>query len=150
MKWATNETLGNQGPPAAWLIRRFIDADAEILLLPKATALAEAARVGARTFYVKGGDFYKDARRTTFDALMEEYGLVGKDPALDRMAEIFGDISFRVKQGLELRHAQAPGVRAIMVGVAAAVADPEARLALLCGVFDGLYAWCAAGGSEEG
>lgn len=145
MRWMTNDTLGNQGPPAAWLIARHLDPEAEIILRPAATILRDAAEAGARTFYVKGGDFHKSAEQTTFEALLRHFDRVGHDPALDRMGEIFNDISLRVKHDLPARHPEAAGVRAIMSGMARAVPEPNARLAHLFAVFDALYAACGGG-----
>lgn len=142
MRWMTNDTLGNQGPPAAWLIVRHLDPDAEIILRPAETILRDAAEAGARTFYVKGGDFHKTAERTTFEALLHHFDHVGRDPALDRMAEIFNDVSLRVKHGHPARHPEAAGVRAIMSGMARVVPEPRARLTHLYAVFDALYHAC--------
>lgn len=143
MKWATKRGLGTQQPSAAWLILRFIDREAEFLFLAKESVQAEAAKVGAKTFYAPGADFNKDGvSRTTFDSLMEHYGLVGKDAALDLMAAILNDVSYRVKQGEAPNHLEAVGVRALIGGFKASIPDETVRLARMLDVYDALYAYC--------
>jgi hypothetical protein len=138
VKWATGENLGTVRPACVWLIRRFIDPDAEFLFFPKERVLAEAAAVGAKTFHLKGaGDYPTSDARTTFCVLMDRHELWGRDPALDFMARLLekgpaaGDTSSVIV-----------GVRALVHGFQDSIPDDRAKLVHLVPMYEALYRWC--------
>ena len=70
-----------------WLIRRFIDADAEIVYVPADQVLVVAEREGGCSFDAPGATYTHHGNACSFETLIDEYQL-GTDPALGRLARI--------------------------------------------------------------
>ena len=121
-----------------WLIRRFIDPDAEILYVPPEQVLDVAAREGARSFDAPGAEFTHRDGLCTFEVLMEEFDL-GADPALVRLAAIVHAAD--VEADLD-SDPLGPGLLAIGVGGLDVEPDDGRLLERGSFVYDALYAWC--------
>jgi hypothetical protein len=123
-----------------WLIRRFIDPEAEIVYVPADQVLEAARDEDARSFDAKGADYTHRDGKCTFEVLIDEFAL-GGDPALVRLARIVhaADVS-------EDRTSDAlgPGLEAIGAGGILAESDDLTLLAKGSFVYDALYAWCGA------
>lgn len=139
MKWITRERPKTDRIACPWLIRRFIDPEAEFLFAPKNELLAVAAREQARSFDAPGAEFTHRDGKCTFEVLIEEFGLAKDDPALALLAEIVhaADIEEDVDG-----HPFGPGLNAIGVGGLDAEADDHRLLERGAFVYDALYAWC--------
>jgi hypothetical protein len=87
MKWITREKVKVDRVACPWLIRKFIDADAEFLFVPEAKVLEVAQREGAIPFDVKGVEFGHHGKECSFDALVKKHGL-DRDPAIVLLAKI--------------------------------------------------------------
>src|SRR5438067_1952277 len=87
MKWVTRARPKTDRIACPWLIRRFIDPDAEILYVPADQVLDVAARDGARSFDAAGAEFDHRAGKCTFEVLIEDFEL-SEDAALVRLAHI--------------------------------------------------------------
>jgi hypothetical protein len=127
-----------------WLIRRFIDPDAEIVYVPADQVLAVARREGAHSFDAPDAEFTHRGNKCTFEVLIDDYKL-GGDPALARMAKIVhaADIA-----GEEHTDALGPGLLAIGLGSLEVEADDNRLLERGLFVYDALYAWCRKYGSS--
>ena len=88
MKWITREHVKVDRVACPWLIRKYIDPEAEFLFVPAAEVDAVAAREGATPFDTAGARLGHRDGKCSFETIMEEYGLLERDPALTRMAEI--------------------------------------------------------------
>jgi hypothetical protein len=143
MKWATRKNLGLNRPPCIWLIRKFLDTDAEIMFCEPEELLDRAREAGAVSFHAPGADlsFDRENGRTTLDAFLDRYELRGRDPALDMLAEVINDASFRVPNG-EARHPVAFGIRALNQGFRASTPDDQERMQALERLYESLYRWC--------
>jgi hypothetical protein len=143
MKFATRQNLGLNRPPAIWFIRRFVDPQAEILLFPTETALADAAKAGAVAFHIPGAKLHMDKARgtTTLDALIDEYGFRGKDPALDLFSDVIRDASYGIPAGAA-KFPESHGVKAFDKGFRAIAPDDRTRMEKLCVLYEALYQWC--------
>ena len=86
MKWITRERPKIDRIACPWLVRRFIDPQAEFLYVPPDRVLAEAQRTGAIPYDVPGVELTHEGPLCSFDAFLKKYGL--RDPALDQLAEI--------------------------------------------------------------
>src|SRR5215207_6939587 len=92
MKWVTRQRPKVDRIACPWLIRRFIDPDAEIVYVPAEDVLTVAERDGGHSFDAKGAT-YSHRRRPdgtewcTFETLVDAYRLDG-DPALVALAEV--------------------------------------------------------------
>ncbi len=87
MKWVTRARPKTDRIACPWLIRRFIDPDAEIIYVARDQVLAAAARIDGRSFDAPGAEFTHRDGKCTFEVLIGEFEL-GEDPALDRLARI--------------------------------------------------------------
>ena len=87
MKWVTRARPKTDRIACPWLIRRFIDADAEILYVPTDQVLDAAGREDAISFDAPGARYDHRDGKCTFEVLIDDYDL-GGDPALMRLASI--------------------------------------------------------------
>jgi hypothetical protein len=88
MRWITRERAKVDRVACPWLISRFIDPVPEFIYVPAEQVLAEADKRGAIPYDVEGVELGHRGPLCSFDALMDRYGMVGKDAALDRLALI--------------------------------------------------------------
>jgi len=87
MKWITRERprIGRIACP--WLIRRFIEANAELIHAPTGQVLEVARRIGAAPSDSPAAEpFPHDGEPCGFDAFIKRHGLAG--PALGHLAAI--------------------------------------------------------------
>src|SRR5213080_4701398 len=87
MRWVTRERPKTDRIACPWLIRRFIDPDAEILYVRADEVLDVASQEGARSFDAPGAEFTHRDGKCSFEVLIEDFEL-GSDPALVRLAQI--------------------------------------------------------------
>src|SRR6266478_7706703 len=86
MKWVTRKNANVDRIACPWLIRRFIDKDAEFLFVPAEDVSAVADREGAIPYDVKGVELGHVDGRCSFESIIVKYQLM--DPALERLARI--------------------------------------------------------------
>ena len=87
MKWITREHVKVDRVACPWLIRKFVDPQAEFLFVPADQVMAVAKREGATPYDVKGVELGHHGQECSFDAIGKKYGLTG-DPALMLLARI--------------------------------------------------------------
>ena len=143
MKWVTRERPKIDRLACPWLIRRFIDADAEIRYVPAARVLAVAKDEEATPFDVPGVELSHSGPLCSFDAFLKKYHL--QDAALARLAEIVRAADTDTLS----RSVQAPGLLAISLGLGANITDDQELLKAALPVYDALYTWCRSLGSER-
>ena len=86
MKWVTRERPKTDRIACPWLIRKFIDPDAEFLYVPADQVLDAAEREGAHSFDAPGARYTHRDGLCSFEVLVEEYDL--SDPAVHLLARI--------------------------------------------------------------
>jgi hypothetical protein len=148
MKWITREHIKVDRVACPWLIRRFIDPEAEFLFAPEDKVLEIAAREGAVPFDMPRNSDLKFTHRDglcTFEVLIREFAL--SEPGLDRLARIVhaADIP-----GAEQTAPEAPGLKAIAEGFAALDVTDEERLGFGFPIYDALFTWCRRQPAGEG
>lgn len=136
MKWVTREHPKTDRIACPWLIRKFIDPDAEIVYVPSDQVLAYAERERATSFDAPGARYTHRDGMCSFETLIAEYAI--DDAALDLMA--------RVVHGADVAEdadatPQSAGLLAIADGFALLDVDDQRQLALELPVYDALYAW---------
>jgi hypothetical protein len=136
MKWVTRERPKIDRLACPWLIKRFIDADAEIRYVAAAQVLTVAANEGAIAFDVPGVELTHSGPLCSFDAFIGKYAL--KDAALAKLAEI---VRAADTDTLD-QSPQAPGLLAISLGLGANIADDQQLLEAALPIYDALYTWC--------
>jgi hypothetical protein len=139
MKWVTRARPKTDRIACPWLIRRFIDPDAEILYVPAAEVLAVAAAEGANSFDAPGACYDHRDGKCTFEVLIDDYHLSG-DPALARLARIVHAAD--IDADLDTDPAGA-GLLAIGLGGLDVEADDQRLLKRASFVYEALYAWSA-------
>lgn len=135
MKWITRERPKIDRIACPWLIRRFIDKEAEIIYVPFSDVINQASRLNAIPFDIPGVEYTHYEGQCTFDYFLKKHQL--NDPALIRMAAI-------VRGADTDRHDFAPqsaGLEAIFSGLAHNITDDYILLDLGMTIYDGLYIW---------
>ena len=141
-KWVTREHPKIDRIACPWLIRRFIDPNAEFIYVPKDQVIAIAKRIGGTPYDIDGVEFTHEGVRCSFDSILRIYGI--KDPALDHLATI-------VRGADTSRHDLAPqcgGLFAISLGLSANFPDDHEMLKHGMVIYDALYTWCRTLQSE--
>ena len=129
--WVTRKGVLVDRIASAWLIRRFVDPQAQFLFVDP----TEAPPEGALRFDMAGAEFGHEGDRCTFEVMADRFG--AGDPALRRLAEVVHDLD--IKDGKYGRE-EAPGVACVIAGMAAAVPDDAQRIRQGQWLFDCLYA----------
>jgi hypothetical protein len=139
MKWVTRERARVDRIACPWLIRRFIDPQAEFLYVPKERVMEVAKKEEATPFDTPGAELhhYEDGGKeyVSFDAIVRKYKLT--DPALLELAKIV-----RVADGGSGREAEAAGLEAAATGFRILAKDDLENQRLQFPLYDALYAYC--------
>jgi rhodanese-related sulfurtransferase len=142
-RWVTRERPKIDRIACPWLIRRFIDPEAELLYVPAAEVRRVAAQREAVPYDVPDVALSHAGERCSFDAFVEAYRL--QDPALRELATIVrGADTGR----LELAP-QSAGLAAVSLGLSRLFADDHRMLEHGMTLYDALYAWCRDGKDEK-
>ena len=143
MKWVTRSHVHVDRVACPWLIRRFIDSEAEFLFVPKSQVIAVAEKEGAIPFDSPGAELDHDGDLCTFDVMIREYELT--DEPLLRLAKIVNAADTRRLENDPL----AAGFEAIAVGYGLRFPDDLENLRKQFEVYDALYAWCSLEVAKE-
>jgi hypothetical protein len=137
MKWVTRERPKTDRIACPWLIRKFIDPDAEFIYVPADQVLEAAVREGAHSYDAPGARYTHRDGLCSFEVLVEEYEI--NDPAVQLLAKVVhgADVA-------EDRDAtrQSPGLQAVAEGFHYIYDDDHEQLNAELVVYDALYAWC--------
>ncbi len=136
MKWVTRARPKVDRVACPWLIRRFIDPDAEFLYVPPDQVAAVAAREGATPFDVPNVELGHRGAECSFDAIIRKHGLT--DPALGRLARIVRGADTAAKDLTP----ESRGLEAIAEGFRLVYRDDHELLEREMPVYDALYAYC--------
>ena len=86
MKWITRERPKIDRIACPWLIKRFVDKDAEIIYVPFEQVIKKAQELDAVPFDLPGVEYTHYGDQCTFDFIMQKHKL--NDPALNVLAVI--------------------------------------------------------------
>lgn len=137
MKWITRRNVKVDRVACPWLIRRFVDPEAEFLFVEERELMAEAKRQAATPFDAPRLPEVKlnhRGERCTFEAIIQDFQL--SDPALQRLGLIVRAADVR---GQEHAAPEGMGLLAIAEGFRAMGLSDEQRLAQQFPVYDALY-----------
>jgi hypothetical protein len=139
MKWITREHVKVDRVACPWLIRKFVDKDAEFHFVPADKVQTEAKRLAAIPYDVPNVELGHHDKECSFDAIVKKYGLE-KDPALVLLARIVNGAD----TNNSLHHQpEGPGLNAIAEGFRhLGFEDDHAINAAEWIVYDALYAYC--------
>ena len=139
MKWITREKVKVDRVACPWLIKKFVDRDAEFLFVAEDKVQTEAARLGAIPYDVANVELGHHGKECSFDAIVKKYGLT-TDPALVLLARIVNGAD----TDNSLHHQpEGPGLNAIAEGFRhLGLKDDHEINAAEWIVYDALYAYC--------
>jgi AraC-like DNA-binding protein len=135
MKWITRERPKIDRIACPWLIKKFVDKDAEFIYVPFNEVTAKAKELNAIPFDVPNVELTHYNEECTFDAIINKYKI--DDAAVNIMAVI-------VRGADTDRHdiaAEAPGLWAISAGLAHNNTNDHELLAKGMMIYDALYSW---------
>lgn len=139
MKWVTRENANVDRIACPWLIKKFVDPEAEFLFVPRDQVMAVADSEGAIPYDVPGVVLGHVEGRCSFESIMLKYELTG-DAGLVELAKIVhaADVAADIDTSPEGR-----GLRAIAQGFAIVHGlDDHRKIELETPIYDALYAWC--------
>ncbi|HZA55599.1 MAG TPA: chromate resistance protein ChrB domain-containing protein [Candidatus Udaeobacter sp.] len=136
MKWVTRARPKVDRVACPWLIKRFVDTEAEFLYVPPEQVMEVAKREGAIPFDVANVELGHHGPECTFDAILKKQNL--NDPALNRLAVIVRGADTDAKDLAPEAH----GLEAIAEGFRLAYKDDHELLEHELPVYDALYAYC--------
>jgi hypothetical protein len=136
MQWVTREHPKTDRIACPWLIRKFIDPEAEIVYVPRDQVLVYAKGEGATSFDAPGARYTHRDGKCSFEVLIEEYEI--NDPAIALLAKVVHGADVAEDPDAT---PQSPGLLAIADGFALLDLDDQRQLELEMPVYDALYAW---------
>ncbi|MEP7027766.1 MAG: chromate resistance protein ChrB domain-containing protein [Candidatus Eisenbacteria bacterium] len=141
MKWITRERVKVDRVACPWLLRKFVDPEAEFLFVPADQVAAVAAHEGATPFDVEGAEIGHHGKECSFDAIIHKYAL-GGDPALVLLARIVNGAD---TDNSLWHQPESAGLSAIAEGfLHLGLPNDHAINAAEWIVYDALYAYCQA------
>jgi hypothetical protein len=138
MKWITRERVKVDRVACPWLIKKFVDANAEFLFVAADKVMETAAHQGAIPFDVPAVELGHHEGKSSFEAILAKYQI--NDPAISLLAEIV--------HGADVQHdlygrAEAPSLKAVAEGFGyLGLKDDHEILQKEFVVYDALYAYC--------
>jgi hypothetical protein len=87
MKWITREHVKVDRVACPWLIRRFVDPQAQFIFVPTDKVAEAARRLGATSYDCAGDELGHHGKECSFDAIVCKYKL-DRDPAMALLARI--------------------------------------------------------------
>jgi hypothetical protein len=135
VQWVTREHPKTDRIACPWLIRRFIDPQAEIPYVPADQVLTVAERQGAISFDAPGARYTHRDGLCSFEVLIDDYHI--DDPAVVLLARIVHGADIPADLAIT---PQSAGLQAIADGFAALDLDDQRQLELELPIYDALYA----------
>lgn len=148
MKWATRKNMQVDRAASVWLIKKYIDVDAEFEFINE-EQVSQYTQAGILTFDAKDAKYKhledefggKYGEKCTFQILMTEYLLDNKYPPLDYMAKIIyaADIGHKINS---YTPKEGYGLWAITKGFSIIMPNDWDKIDLMLKLFDALYVYC--------
>lgn len=135
MKWITHERPKIDRITCPWLIKNFIDPEAEFIYVPKDQVFEKAKELDAIPYDLPGTEYSHEADNCTFDFIVRKHGLT--DPALLQLALI---VRAADTDRFDLAP-QAAGLWAISAGLSYNFKNDYEMLAIGMKIYDALYSW---------
>ena len=139
MRWITREKVKGDRVACPWLIKQFVDNNAEFYFVPSDRVLKEAERLGAILFDAPGVELGHHGKECSFEAILKKYNLT-RDPALVLLGRIVNGAD---TDNTLYNQPEGPGLKAIAEGFRhLGYKDDHAINAAEWIVYDALYAYC--------
>jgi hypothetical protein len=138
MRWVTREHAKVDRIACPWLIKNFVDKEAEFLFVPAHKVMDTAKERSAIPFDIPNVDLGHHGEECSFDAIVRKYELEKKEPALLELA--------RIVRGADTPNRsltpQSEGLIAIAAGFSINSKDDYDNMAKQFYVYDALLAYC--------
>lgn len=139
-KWITREKAKVDRIACPWLIKHFVDKDAQFLFVPKDKVQEFASKEGAIPFDSPGSELTHFIENGTeyvsFDAVIRKYNL--RDPALSDLAKIVRGADTRIDDAPP----ESAGLEAAAMGFRAIAKDDHDNMRMQFLLYDALYKYC--------
>jgi AraC-like DNA-binding protein len=135
MKWITRERPKIDRIACPWLIKRFVDKDAEFIYVPFENVLEKAKELKATPFDIPNVEYTHYGDECTFDYIVRRHKITDK---------AVKTLSLIVRGADTDRHdiaSQASGLWAISAGLAYDTKDDQELLTKGMMIYDSLYTW---------
>ena len=136
MKWITREKVKVDRVACPWLIRRFIDPEADFVFVPADQVEVKARELGATPFDIEDCELGHHGEDVSFNSILKKYGLT--DPAL----ALLGEIVRAADSHPANPHPAGEGLRWVAFGFSALGLSDQEILAREFVVYDALHAEC--------
>ena len=139
MRWITREKVKVDRVACPWLIKKFVDKDAEFIFVPADKVMSEAKRLDATPYDVKDVELGHHGKECSFEAIVKKYKLTG-----DKALMLLGRIVNGADTDNTLYHQpEGAGLEAIAEGFRhLGFKDDHEHNAAEWIVYDALYAYC--------
>jgi hypothetical protein len=135
MKWITRERPKIDRIACPWLIKNFVDKDAEFLYVPANEVLTRSKELDAIPYDIPKVEYSHDGEFCTFDTIIKKHQI--NEPALLQLAIIV--------RGADTDHfdiaPQAAGLWAISAGLSYNYTNDHEMLEIGMKLYDALYSW---------
>lgn len=135
MKWITRERPKIDRIACPWLIKNFVDENAEFIYVPKDKVFEKAIEFNAVPYDIPGAEYTHQGKQCTFDYIIRKHHL--KDPALLQIADIVRGAD---TDSFDLAP-QSAGLWAISAGLSYNYHDDREMLTIGMKIYDALYSW---------
>lgn len=135
MKWITREKPKIDRIACPWLIKRFVDKEAEFIYVPKEQVYEKANELNAIPYDIPGAEYSHYGNECTFDFILKKHQL--NEPALHQLARIVRGAdtdSFHLAP-------QSAGLWAISAGLSYNYTNDHEMLETGMKLYDALYSW---------
>ena len=137
MRWVTRRNAHVDRTSCPWLIRKFIDPQAEFVFVE---STADPSKLDGHTFDMRGAEYGHEGEQCTFQVMVDRHAL-SDDAALVEMGRIVRDADVPPSR---TRRQEAGGLDALIRGFQLSVPDDQEKLLLTRPLYDALYAYCQA------
>jgi hypothetical protein len=135
MKWITRERPKIDRIACPWLIKNFVDPDAEFIYVPKDIVFEKAKEFNAIPYDLPGAEYTHEGEFCTFDYIVKKHKII--DTAVQQIAEIVRGAD---TDSFELAP-QSAGLWAISAGLSHNYKDDHEMLSIGMRIYDALYSW---------
>jgi hypothetical protein len=135
MKWITREKPKIDRIACPWLIKNFVDSDAQFIYVPKESVFEKAKELQAIPYDIPGAEYSHYGEQCTFDYIVKKHSIT--DPAVLQISTIVRGAdtdSFNLAP-------QAAGLWAISAGLSYNHKDDQELLSIGMKIYDALYSW---------
>jgi hypothetical protein len=143
MKWITRERPKIDRIACPWLIKNFVDNQAEFIYVPKEIVFEKAKELDAIPYDIPGAEYSHEGDLCTFDYIVKKHHI--NDPAIEQLAVIVRGAD---TDSFELAP-QAAGLWAISAGLSYNYSDDQEQLVLGMKIYEALYSWAKYVSTEK-